>query len=229
MNSTKRAARIAGVLYLMASIPGAFGLIYVPSVLIVSGDAAATARNIAASETLFRAGILAHVIGQACFIFVAFALYRLLKGVNQRLAVLMVTLIVVSIPISLVNELNHVAVLRLASASGPAAALGKAQTEGLVDLFLRLYGSGILIAEIFWGLWLFPFGLLVIRSGFLPRVLGVLLLVAGVGWVVQSCTSMLSPPLWNAIHGVVSVLKKGELLMILWLLIVGAKDEPLEE
>jgi len=127
MNSTKRAARIAGVLYLMASIPGAFGLIYVPSVLIVSGDAAATARNIAASETLFRAGILAHVIGQACFIFVAFALYRLLKGVNQRLAVLMVTLIVVSIPISLVNELNHVAVLRLASASGPAAALGEAQ------------------------------------------------------------------------------------------------------
>ena len=100
MNSTKKAARIAGLLYLVVLIPGVFGLIYVPSVLIVFGDAAATAHNIAASETLFRSGIVANLVGQACFIFVAFALYHLLKGVNKKLAVLMVTLIVVSIPIA---------------------------------------------------------------------------------------------------------------------------------
>ena len=228
MTSTKRAARLAGWLYLGCSVPGFFGLMYVPSRLIVSGDAAATLRNIAAAETLFRSGIVANVVGQAGFVFVALALYRLLKGVNQFQAALMVVLIAVSVPIAILNELNHVAVLTLAGAAGPAAALGKAETDGLVALFLAQYHSGILMAEIFWGLWLFPMGLLVLRCGFLPRFLGVLLLLAGVGWVAQSCSALLSPDAGHAVARVTSVLTAGELPFMLWLLIVGAKDQPLQ-
>src|SRR6267378_6733269 len=114
MNSTKNAGRFAGLLYLIVSIPGAFALIYVPSKLIVHGNATATANNVAASETLFRLGIAGELIGQAGFIFVALALYDLLKGVSRRHASLMLTLIVVSIPIAFLNELNSIAALLLA-------------------------------------------------------------------------------------------------------------------
>src|SRR5262245_42317156 len=165
---TRRAARVAGLLYLLFSIPAVFGLIYVPTVLIVSGDAAATAHNIAARETLFRAGVVANLIAQAGFIFVSLALYRLLKGVDRRMASLMVILIVLSIPISFINELNHLAILPLLDNTGPAAALSQEQLNSLVSLSLTNYRHGILVAEIFWGLWLFPLAVLIFRSGFLP-------------------------------------------------------------
>ena len=108
MSSTKNPGRFAGLLYVLTSILGFFAMDYVPGKLIVHGNAAATASNIAASETLFRLGIAAELIGQAGFIFVALALYDLLKGVNRRHASLMVTLIVVSVPIAFLNELNSI-------------------------------------------------------------------------------------------------------------------------
>jgi hypothetical protein len=227
MTSTKQAARLAGLTYLLCSIPGFFGLLYVPSVLVVHGDPVATAHNIAASEGLYRAGILANVIGGSCFIFVAFALYRLMRGVDQLLAALMAILIVVSIPVALLNELNHVAVLTLARPTGPVAALGQAQTDGLVAIYLAQYHNGVLIAEVFWGLWLFPMAILVFKSGFLPRFLGVLLVAAGFGYLIESCAGLLTPTLPSALSSVTSILRLGELPMIFWLLIMGAKDQPL--
>src|SRR6202046_208128 len=113
MSATKNTGRFAGLLYILMSIPGFFAMVYVPSKLIVHGNAAATANNIAASEMLFRLGIAGGLIGQAGFIFVALALYDLLKGVNRRHASLMVLLIVVSIPIAFLNELNAIAALVL--------------------------------------------------------------------------------------------------------------------
>src|SRR5260370_1585660 len=99
MTSTRNPGRFAGLLYVLISIPGFFALIYVPSKLIVHGNATATANNIAASETLFRLGVACNLIGQAGFIFVALALYELLKGINHRQAVLMVAFIMAPIPI----------------------------------------------------------------------------------------------------------------------------------
>src|SRR5580692_12449549 len=113
MTSPNNPARFAGLLYVLASIAGFFAMGYVPGKLIVHGNATATASNIAASETLFRLGIAGELIGQAGFIFVALALYDLLKGVNRRHASLMVILIVVSIPIAFLNELNSFAALAL--------------------------------------------------------------------------------------------------------------------
>src|ERR1700692_1328765 len=113
MRFTKDPGRIAGLLYVLASIVGIFGLLYVPSKLIVDGNAVETARNIAASETLFRLGIAAHLIGEALFVFVALALYDLLKAVNHRNALCMLTLILVAIPIAFLNELNAIAALVL--------------------------------------------------------------------------------------------------------------------
>jgi hypothetical protein len=228
MNSTKKTARVAGLLYVLFSIPGFFGLIYVPSHLVVRGDSTATASNIMASESLFRAGIASNLIGQIGFIFVALALYRLFKGVDKTQASLMVILFVVSVPISILNELNHVAPLMLLHGTNFSSVFDKPQLDALVMMFLGLYDQGINLAEIFWGLWLFPFGVLVFRSRFLPRILGILLLIAGCGYVMESFTYLLlSPGHGHIVYKIAGILEAGELPMMLWLLIMGAKDQPL--
>lgn len=229
MNSTKKTARVAGLLYLLMSIPGGFSLLYVPSVLIVPGDAAATANKIQTSELLFRIGIVSELICATGFIFVALALYRLLKGVDKTQASLMVTLFVVSVPISFLNVLNEIAALTLLSGANFLSVFDPRQLDALVMVFLRLHNHGILLAQIFWGLWLFPFGILVMRSGFLPRILGVLLIAACFGYLASSFTFLLVPAYGHIVSRFAMVLTLGELPIILWLLIKGAKDQPLDD
>lgn len=213
--------RFAGLIYVLTSIPGFFALIYVPSKLIVQGSAAATANNIAASETLFRAGITADLIGQAGFIFVALALYHLLKGVNPRYALLMLILIVVSIPIAFLNELNAIAALTLVRGADFLSTFDKPQRDALAMLFLNLHGSGFDVATMFWGLWLFPLGLLVYRSGLIPRILGILLILNGFAFTVNSLTSLFLPQYERIVDRWMTPLTFGELLFMFWLLIKG--------
>jgi len=227
MSSLKNRGRFAGLLYVLMSIPGFFALIYVPSKLIVHGNATATTNNIAASETLFRLGIACNLICQAGFIFVALALYDLLKGVNQRHASLMVTLIVVSIPIAFLNELNAIATLVLVRGADFLSIFEKPQRDALAMLFLNLHSYGFDVAGIFWGLWLFPLGLLVYGSGFLPRILGVLLILNGFTYPVNSLTSLLVPQYEQIVSQWMMPLSFGELLFMLWLLIKGANPKPL--
>ena len=227
MRPTHNPGRVAGLLYLITSIPGVFAMVYVPSKLIVHGNAAVTANNISASETLFRLGIAAELIGQAGFIFVALALYELLKGVNRRHAALMVTLIVVSIPIAFLNEVNSIAALVLVRGADFLSVFEKLQRDALAMLFLNLHGYGFGVAEIFWGLWLFPLGLLVYRSRFLPRFLGVWLAVGGFAWVILSLTSLLLPQYQDKMFTYTQPAFFGEVALMLWLLIKGARPPAL--
>jgi len=196
---------------------------YVPDNLIVHGNAAATASNIVAHETLFRLGIAAELIGMAGFIFVADALYDLLKGVNRRHASLMVTLIVVSVPIAFVNELNSIAALVLVRGGDFLSAFESPQRYAAAMFFLNLHGRGFVVAEIFWGLWLFPLALLVYRSRFLPRFLGVWLALAGVAWVIVSLTGILLPQYQDNVYGYAQPAILGEIAFMLWLTIKGAR------
>jgi hypothetical protein len=196
---------------------------YVPGKLIVHGNAAATANNIAASETLFRLGVAGELIGMAGFIFVALALYDLLKGVNRRHASLMVILIVVSVPIAFLNELNSIAALVLVRGADFLSTFEKPQRDALAMLFLNLHRYGFVVAEIFWGLWLFPLGLLVYRSRFLPRFLGVWLAIAGLAWVILSLTGVLLPQYQNKVDTYSQPAFFGELAFMFWLVIKGAK------
>ena len=223
MNSTKKQARVAGLLYLLASIIGFFCLAYVPGKLIVSGDATATANRIRASETLLRLGIASELIAFTIFIFVVLALYRLFKAVSEKHAVAMATLLLISIPISLLNLLNEIAALVLVSGASFLSAFEKDQLDALAYMFLRLHGQGFIVAQIFWGLWLFPFGILVIRSGFIPRFLGYLLFIAASGYLASSFTSLLLPSYRHLVDQFAMVLEAGELPIIFWLLIWGAK------
>src|SRR6266487_2194503 len=227
MNSTKNPGRFAGLLYPLMSILGFFAIGYVPSKVIVHGNAEAIASNIAASETLFRLGIAGELIGQAGFIFVALALYDLLKGVNRRHASLMVTLIVVSVPIAFANELNSIAALVLVRGADFLSLFDKPQREALAMLFLNLHHHGFVVAELFWGLWLFPLGLLVYRSRFLSRFLGVWLALAGVAWVILSLTGILLPQYQDQVNTYLQPAIVGEIAFMLWLLIKGAKPQAL--
>ena len=227
MSSTKNPGRFAGLLYLLTSIVGFFAMGYVPSKLIVHGNAAATANNILASETLFRLGIAGELIGQAGFIFVALALYDLLKGVNRRHASLMVILIVVSVPIAFLNELNSIAALVLVRGADFLSIFEKPQRDTLAMLFLNLHHYGFVVAEIFWGLWLFPLGLLVYRSRFLPRFFGVCLALAGFAWVILSLTGVLLPEYQDKVNTYSQPAFFGEIVFMLWLVIKGARPPAL--
>jgi len=216
-------------MYLLASLPAPFALIYVPSSLIVSGDATTTANHIRASENLFRLGIATELFGFIMFIFVVLALYRLFKGVNEKHALAMAILLLISLPISLVNALNDIAALILLSGADFLSVFETRQLDALAYVFVRLHGQGFVVAQIFWGLWLFPFGILVIQSGFIPRVLGYSLFIAGFGNVASSFTSLLPLPYAPVVDRIASVLTAAELPIIFWLLIWGAKDQPLNE
>jgi hypothetical protein len=228
MNSTKKTARIAGMLYLVNGLTGFFGIVYVPSRLVVSGNAAATAQNILASERLFRLGIASELICAVEFIFLLWVLYRLLGGVDRTHASLMLILGLAFVPLMCLNVLNEIAALTLLRGGDFLSALGQPQREAMAMLFLDMHRYGYVIGWIF-GPWLFFFGLLVFKSGFLPRVLGALLIAACFGYLADSLTPLLLPDHAILVGRIASIpLTLGEPAIILWLLIRGAKDQPLQ-
>ena len=227
MTLTRNPGRVAGLLYTVASVPGFFALLYVPNKILVRGNAIATANNISAHESLFRLGIAADLIGQAMFIFVGLALYELLKGVNRQHALAMLALILVAIPIAFLNEINAIAALILVRGADYLSVFDKPQRDALARLFLSLRGGGFDIAGIFWGLWLFPLGLLSYRSGIIPRILGVLLMIGCFAYLINSLTALVMPQYEEIVSRWVSPLQGVELLYMFWLLIMGAKPKPL--
>jgi hypothetical protein len=225
MNSTKRTARIAGVLYVLLSLTGIFSLIYVPTTLVVFGDATATAENIRSSELLFRSGILSGLVSNVIFVFLVLALYRLLKETSHNQAMLMVTLVVISVATGFANTINQLGALIALNGADFLSVFEKTELDAIAYLFIRLNSWGIQIIQIFWGLWLFPFGLLVYRSGFIPKILGVLLIIAGFGYLLGSFMFQILPHYHDALSTFIMVLEMGELPIIFWLLIVGAKAQ----
>ncbi|RZV36551.1 MAG: DUF4386 domain-containing protein [Chromatiales bacterium] len=228
MTSKKRQARIAGLLYLMLLPTGIFSLIYVPSTLAVFGDAAATIQNIEASELLYRSGIYVGLLSSLIYLLVALALYRLLKDVSEKQAILMVAFVVLSVAASFANSFNQLAVLIILSKPEFLSAFDPAQLEGAAYLFIRLYSHGNQIIQVFWGLWLIPMGILVYRSGFIPRIIGISLWIAAAAYLLSNFTFLLLPQYTAALYPVFTALEMLELPIILWLVIVGVRASPVE-
>ncbi len=225
MDSNKKTARIAGLLYLAVVLTGIFSLAYVPGKLIVQGNTTATINNITASETLFRLSIVSSLVCYISFLLLPLVLYKLLKSVHKPIAILMVALAVVSVPVSLVNLLNKFAVLTLLSKAEYLKVFDSGQLQTQVMLHLNFYNNGIQLAQVFWGLWLLPFGYLVFRSGFLPRVLGILLMAGCFGYLVNFISRFLFPGYSNTMISSFITLPAtiGEIGICLWLLIIGIR------
>jgi hypothetical protein len=219
-----RDARVAGLLYLVSIIGGFFTLRYLPDRLIKPGDALGTAHNIVANEFLFRLTIVGDLVAGVVWLFVVLALYRLLKDVDRTQADLMVILgAFMQVPLYFVNAVFYVAALLLVSGTTFLSALSSAQRDAMAMLFLKLHNYELLASLIFGGLWLFPFGILVLRSRFLPRILGAWLILNGFAWLAVSLSAFLTPHYSDIVGTIASPFLFGEIAITLWLLIVGAR------
>ena len=225
-SSIHKTARTTGFLYFLLIPLGVFGMLYVPNTLFVPGDLAATVSNILANQTLFRSSIVVALLTQVVQIFVVLYLYKILKPVNKNHAVYMVVFILVAVPIAMLNELNQFAVLLLMNGTDYLTVFTSDQIQALVAFFLELRLTGINIAQIFWGLWLFPMGYLVFKSGYLPKIIGALLIVACFGYLTDSFMFFFVPDFGITFSEFTFL---GELLITFWLLIKGVNVEEWEK
>ncbi len=226
MSWIKDPGRVAGFLYLLL-LAAPLRLVYIPSKLFVSGNATATANNIAAHETLFRLGIVGDLFTGTMVIFLVLALYRLFKDVDQNLAVLMVILGgLMPAALYFFNVVNDAAALILVRGADFLSVFEKPQRDALAMLFLRLHDQAVIAAQIFWGLWLIPLAILIYRSGFLPRFLGVWLTINGFAYVALSFVGWFLPRYLAVAFNSAFPALTGELALMLWLLIKGARPKP---
>jgi hypothetical protein len=226
MASLKRTARIAGLWYLGFTL-GPFYLLYVPSRTVVQNDAAATAASVLGHETLYRWGMLAETLGAVIFIGLSLALYRLFEGVDRHRARQLMALVLVSSALGLVTVVFNAAALLVFRGGDAFAAFDGHTREAVGMLLIRIHGQAIGVNQTFWGLWLLPFGWLVVRSRFLPRWLGYWLLLDGIAWIVVGITWFLAPDYADALFRYFQPVFLAELVAMIWLLIMGAKELPL--
>jgi hypothetical protein len=219
--SAKRLARTAGLYYLVVAVLGAFAHI-VRAQVYVAGDAASTAANVVANADLVRYSFAADLVQATFFLFVVLALYRLLRHNGENVARAMVALVVIAIAITCLNMVHQLGALLVATDPTYAAAFGADGAGALVYLLLDLQHHGYLVAQIFFGLWLFPLGLLAWRSGMFPRPIAVLLMVASIAYVIDVALQFLAPGLAATVNpGLVAVFILAECSMLVFLLTKG--------
>jgi Domain of unknown function (DUF4386) len=224
MTQLKRTARIAGLWYLGFTL-GPFYLLYVPSQTVVQNDAAATAARVLGHEVLYRWGMLAETLGAVIFIGLSLALYRLFEDVDRHRARQMVALVLVSSALGLAAVVFSATALLVFRGDAALAAFDGHTRAAIGMLLIRMHGQANGINQTFWGLWLLPFGWLVVRSRFLPRWLGYWLLVDGIAWVVVGMTWFLAPDAADALFRYFQPAFLAELAAVLWLLLMGAKEQ----
>jgi hypothetical protein len=217
-------ARIAGLWYLLLAVCSFF-TVFVSGKTYVSGDAAATAAKILADNWLFRLGNVSDLVGEAGFLFAGLAFYRLFVSVDRHQARTLLALVVASVPIAFLVTLNDFAPIILLGDAGFLKAFELAQLQALAMLFIELHKYGILIVSVFWGLWLLPLGILVYKSGFFPRIFGILLIVNFASYMVNEFLAFLFPEAKLLIAPVMNVLLAiGEIPFLFWLLFRGARN-----
>jgi hypothetical protein len=228
INSLKKIARLAGLFWLLNVVTTAFSLGYVRPKLIVFTDAAATATNIMANESLYRVGIVSNLFSQLFLFFFGLTIFRLFRGFNKTLTTVFLTSISISVAIAVINSVNNIAALTVLSKADYLNSFGQEQINALMMIFLRLNNSGQGLLEIFWMPYLFAFGLLIIKSKYLPKILGILLIIMSCGYPINVFTKLLIPQFHPAIFTQLAMFlgALGGIPTILWLLIKGVKKQP---
>ncbi|MFI5136795.1 MAG: DUF4386 domain-containing protein [Sphingobacteriales bacterium] len=226
MDSNKKTARIAGVLYLLVGIFGGFAEGFVDPKMYVAGNAAATAANVVSNQGLVRLGVVAHLLDGTFFVFLAMTLYILLQHVNKGVARAMLILVALATGIICLNAVFQFESLRVATDISYTAAFGSAGSNSLVLLLLDIQHYGTLIAQVFFGLWLVPLGYLAYKSDMFHKWLGVVLIAGGVCYLVDLLTAFLIPGFGQKIHAFIILPSAiAEISMVMYLLVVGVKTQ----
>lgn len=225
MTTKSKQARVAGLFYLLLIITGIFSLMYVPSKYSGGGDLAVTVDNITGNPQLFRIGAVVELISYLFFLLLPFALYKLLSDTNKNMALLMLVLVVVSIPISMISVAHKFDLLSILDVAKQLNIWKAEEIQAHGVMAIKSYSNGILVSQLFWGLWLFPYGYLTFKSGFLPKTIGVLLMIGSLGYVIQTIGLAVSPSFGStAISDYITIpASLGEIGGALWLLIAGAR------
>jgi hypothetical protein len=219
----KKTARVAGLLYLINAITAAIGIIAIPGKLIVPGNVAETSKNILDNDFLFRLGIFNGFISQIVFVFLALTLYKLFENTNKNVARCLFALVVASVPVAFYIIFNQSEALSLLQ-NNFMTSFEQIKIQELAMSKLQMYQNGIVLIGIFWGLWLLPFGQLVYKSGFIPKIFGILLIAGGISYLIDVTAFILVPALHDKTNILVAVTSGiAELSMVLWFLIKGIK------
>ena len=232
MNASKNTARFAGLLWLLSAVTGGYALSYIRSSVIVIGDAATTAANLVASEPLFRIAIVSHLFAQVLMFFLGLTLFQLFKEVNKVWAMVLLTSVMTSVAIAIVNALNFFGALLVLSQADYLKVFNPEQLDAIAMILLRLAnGAGQGLLEIFWTPYYFAFGLLIVRSRYLPRVFGSLLIIMSAGFAINVFTKFLIPQFHPALFTQLAMAlgALGGIPTILWLLIKGARVQAVDE
>ena len=224
-NSNKTKARIAGVLFLFVIVFGAFAEVFVRQKVMVDGDAAKTAQNIIAHKWLFQVGIVSDLIMATAYFLFAFTTYHLLKSVNVKHAQVMLLSVVIAVCILCLNTFNQVAASLIINNDQYLKAFETDQLQALATFFMKLHSKGYMIAQIFYGLYLIPLGYLVYKSGVLPKIIGVCLILGGAGDLIDFVRFFLFPNYQSVILQNITVpANLGEFSLCLWLIVVGVNE-----
>jgi len=223
--TNKKTARLAGLIYLGVVLTGIISLMYVPSRLIVWDDPTLTFNNISTHHILYRIGVICGIICYLLFLFLPFILYKLFYPIDKNYALSMIVFAVISVPIYFINAQNQLSVISLISDSYHSKLLVPKEIKSQIMLYLNQYKNGLRIVHVFSGLWLFPFGYLVFKSSFLPRIFGVLLMLGCIGYLINFIgnTLFVNYPELGFSKFISLPASIGEIGICLWLLIVGTK------
>lgn len=218
-----RRSRIAGLWYLAMAITGPIGILIIPSTLIVAGDAAATAANIAASPGLWRLGIFAYLVSQLVFIPIVLSFRQLFASVDRAQTRIMTAIVIAAVPLCILNLLGFAAPLAILDGERMTA-FSQAQQESMAALSIDIMRQGEILVGFFWGLWLLPLGILVWKSGWFPKVFGIFLFLGCASYIADCSIALLLPAARSDIAQVIGVAGFiGEVPFLLWLLIRGAR------
>lgn len=226
MTSIKKTARFAGFLYFLQIPLGVFGFVYVPTVLIIPGNMTASITNILDHEFLFRLGMVSTILCALVTVATAYFIFKVLEPVNKNSAKWIAVFALIAAPITMLNELNNVAVLVLLKGNDYSSALNSAQMNTLISLFFDLHKYGLQLSGIFFGLWLLPMGYLVFKSNYIPKVIGVFLIITCLGYLIDFLLFFLAPNFGVTVSDFTWL---GEVMMVLWLLIKGVNEEKYEK
>jgi Domain of unknown function (DUF4386) len=225
MSSPKQMARIAGVLYLIVGVFGGFAIGYVTPLVYAPGDALTTAANISANAGLVRASVLADLIQATVFVFLAMVLFALLQDVNRSVARAMVILVAIATAVMCLNEVFQIGALLVSGEGAYATGFGATGADALVLLLMDLYHYGLLIAQIFFGLWLIPLGYLAYTSDLFPRALGTVLVVGGGAYLVDLTLALVAPDISRQVHSLMAIPPTiAEVWTVLYLLVSGVRS-----